>query len=311
VDFVVIGLGLSALALLTGLTLLCLVAPRWFRRAHAVQPGDSAYARAHAGERHALGQGFLCVGAVLLLATLGGISAGLADKAGAYLIASITTVAILSLLGGDVLYRQQHPIPHRRRAPSARTSGDADNAATTDPAVSPGASPTSVRRRVLPTRQPVAAAAQPAEAAPEAVEVMVADEIALGDELPQAEAPETVPDNAEPQIAGSSDEATEPQDHEATTEIGSPGETGIGPLEEPASAKPIAGETAEVPAVFPEPVLLERAKANGSADPSASAPGDEPDMVPNGDDRVIALFPTGAARRSRTIVAPSDPDGQS
>ena len=37
----------------------------------------------------------------------------------------------------------------------------------------------------------------------------------------------------------------------------------------------------------------------------------EPEALPHGDDRVIALFPTAAARRSRTIVAPTDPDGQS
>jgi hypothetical protein len=91
---------------LTGLTLLCLVAPRWFRKAGVTQPGDAAYARAQAGERLALGQGFLCVGAVLLLTTLGGISAGLGDKAGAYLIATMTTLTLLGLLGWDLLYRR-------------------------------------------------------------------------------------------------------------------------------------------------------------------------------------------------------------
>ena len=136
-DFVVIGLGLSALALLTGLTLLCLVAPRWFRKAGVAQPGDAAYARAQAGARHALGQGFLCVGAVLLLTTFGGISAGLADKAGAYLIATMTTLAALGLFGWDLLYRRQHPIPVRRRAAPARAKQTAQD----PPAVPSAASP--------------------------------------------------------------------------------------------------------------------------------------------------------------------------
>ncbi|MEZ4564343.1 MAG: hypothetical protein R2853_16555 [Thermomicrobiales bacterium] len=169
-DFVVTGLGLSALALLTGLALLCLVAPRWSRKSRAAHPEDGAYARALAGERSALGQGFLCVGAVLLLATLGGISAGLADKTGAYLVAAMATVALLGLFGWDLLYRRQHPLPRRRRvAPTRPIPADAEAApaavASTPPTGSPATTATTVRRRVLPARQRVAPAPPPPSAA--------------------------------------------------------------------------------------------------------------------------------------------------
>lgn len=309
-DFVVIGLGLSALALLTGLALLCLVAPRWFRKAGVAQPGDAAYARAQAGERHALGQGFLCVGGVMLLATLGGISAGLADKAGAYLIASITTVAVLGLFGWDLLYRRQHPIPPRRRVVKAQAKPEADAASALSPAApatgSPGRATTSARRRVLPARQRVVTGAQPAATPP----AHVGEAVTRGDEQPQADAGQPSSHVAET-IAAASEvapglEVFEPAG-EGSTQDDSPSH--LADEVEPVEPAPI--EPPEIAAVLPDPVPFP-AKTNGSGEPTVSlAPSEEPELAPSGDDRVIALFPTAAARRARPIITPTDSDGQS
>lgn len=310
-DFVVIGLGLSALALLTGLTLLCLVAPRWFRKAGVPHPGDAAYARAQAGERRALGQGFLCVGAILLLATLGGISANLTDKAGAYLIASITTVAMLGLYGWDLLYRRQHPVPRRRRPARTQKTTSADDGAVPAAEVSqapPAAQTTVARRRVLPARQrtvPVAhTAAKPhadsdaaAEAEPHVPAAVEPDSSAT--DAPEAHdaTPEVVPEHE-----GAEDEAVAA---DATAADAEPVED-----DEPADETPPASEPAEAAQIHPEPVPIANFQANGAGSASPE-PEPEPEFVPNGDDRVIALFPTAAARRSRIIADQNDPDDQS
>ncbi|MDQ2655219.1 MAG: hypothetical protein M3Z20_19480 [Chloroflexota bacterium] len=310
-DFVVIGLGLSALALLTGLTLLCMVAPRWSRQSRAVQPADAAYARALAGERHALGQGFLCVGAVLLLATLGGISAGLADKAGAYLIAAITTVAAIGLFGWDLLYRRQHPVPRRRRVAPARAQTAAaevsPSSAVESPPGSPATTPTAVRRRVLPARH----RAVPAAAASD---VTVDDERTPGDEQPNAEVGEPGADVADPQAVAGRETETGPESQESAA-APRPTEEPPASVSEEAremvSEEAEAGEPAEGATELPQPVPFVPTRANGAAEPAAaSASGDESDFIPAGDDRVIALFPTAAARRGRMIVAPADPDGK-
>lgn len=309
-DFVVIGLGLSALALLTGLTLLCLVAPRWFRQSGVVQPGDAAFARAQAGARHALGQGFLCVGAVLLLATLGGISAGLTDKAGAYLIASMATLAAFGLLGWDALYRRQHPIPQRRMAP-ARAKRTADGASASRPEGSPAAISTTARRRVLPARRHGASVAQPAVAAA-SVDPQADDSHASGDEPQPADVPEPVPGITETHTEPGEDAEPVSEDDAHAAEIVAAENADVGPKDEPASEGMAAAEPAEVAAAHPEPVPLHPETASGGDAPAASpAPGVEPDILPHGDDRVIALFPTAAARRGRTVVAPMDPDGKS
>jgi hypothetical protein len=318
VDFVVIGLGLSALALLTALTLLCMVAPRWSRKSHAVQPADAAYARALGGERHALGQGFLCVGAVLLLATLGGISAGLADKAGAYLIAAITTVAALGLFGWDLLYRRQHPVPRRRRVAPTKTQTAAAEASTPLPGVSqpvsPAATTTTARRRVLPARHRAAPAVPRGTVADATADGSVADERASGDEQPAADARKPGADVAEPQAAAGRETEPGPESQEFAAAPGPTEEPPAGVSEEvreTVSEEAEAGEPAEAAGDLPEPVPFVPARANGVAEPAAaSASGDESDFIPAGDDRVIALFPTAAARRSRMIVAPADPDGQ-
>ena len=315
-DFVVIGLGLSALALLTGLTLLCLVAPRWFRRVGVAQPGDAAYARAQAGQRHALGQGFLCVGAVLLLTTLGGISAGLADKAGAYVIASMTTLGALGLLGWDLLYRRQHPIPARRRAASVRPKQASEATPDVPSADSPALShtpTTTVRRRVLPARQRVVPAAQPVGslAAPS---VAPEEDVqrAVEEDRPGEATLKSLTGSAEPQVAASDAVTPDAEDYGTTPETRATADMAAGDPQEDAPETTDNEEPAVVEAGRPELKPLEPANTNGAVDPEASAPTPiETDVLPHGDDRVIALFPTAAARRSRTIVAPPDPDGQS
>lgn len=316
-DFVVIGLGLSALALLTGLTLLCLVAPRWFRKAVVAQPGDAAYARAQAGARHALGQGFLCVGAVLLLTTLGGISAGLADKAGAYLIATMTTLAALGLFGWDFLYRRQHPIPVRRRAAPARAKRTAQDPPAVPSAASPVMSPapsTTVRRRVLPARQRTDPAAQAITATAAPFETQDDDVQHAGEEQrPEEDNLLEFPGGSpELPIITSDGPTPEAPDQSSVTDTRASGEMAEGDPQENGRARVDAEAPTVVAASRPEPESLEPAKTNGVADPTASSsPFVEPEALPHGDDRVIALFPTAAARRSRTIVAPTDPDGQS
>lgn len=304
-DFVVIGLGLSALALLTGLTLLCMVAPRWSRKSRAVHPADAAYARALSGVRHALGQGFLCVGAVLLLATLGGISAGLADKAGAYLIAAMTTVAALGLFGWDILYRRQHPVPQRRRVPAASAKSAIAEAPTGLPEASTVASPpamaTTARRRVLPARRHPAPARQPTEAE-SASGIAISAEHASADLEPQVAAGNEIEPVVESRESASESGPMEETPAEIT------GESGKMVAEENEVA---AEEPPEVAAALPEPVPFAPEHTNGTARPiTAPQPGDEPDVTHDGDDRVIALFPTAAARRSRMVAAPTDPDGQ-
>lgn len=308
-DFVVIGLGLSALALLAGLALLCLVSPSWFRKAGPAKPDDAAYARAMAGERHALGQGFLCVGAVLLLTTLGGISGGLADKTGAYLIAAMTTVALLGLVGWDVLYRRQHPVPRRRRVATVKANPATDGSATTRPAtlapVTPTPATTTVRRRVLPARQRAAPAGllTAAEVAPldfgyGEVDRSAAEDLAFaaadGPDAAATVAVESAPsatEDLEPESPAAAQEAN------ATSATNPEGEPASAPDEEQPTAMHGAAEVAlqgdAAASAAPEPVTM-------------------PDFDENhfGDDKVIALFPTAATRRGGATVAPPNTHGK-
>lgn len=316
-DFVVIGLGLSALALLAGLALLCLISPSWFRKAGPAKPDDAAYARAMAGERHALGQGFLCVGAVLLLTTLGGISGGLADKTGAYLIAAMTTVALLGLVGWDALYRRQHPVPRRRRVATVKANPATDSSATTRPAALAPATltpaTTTVRRRVLPARQRTAPAGVPAaaEGAPldfgyGEVDHSAAEDLAFAAPLPAADGPDAAATVAV-ESAPSATEDLEPeapaaaQEANATSATNPEGEPASAPDEEQPTATPGAAEVAPqgdaAASAAPEPV---------------TATDTMPDFDENhfGDDKVIALFPTAATRRGGATVAPPNSHGK-
>ena len=314
-DFVVIGLGLSALALLAGLALLCLVSPSWFRKAGPAKPDDAAYARAMAGQRHALGQGFLCVGAVLLLTTLGGISGGLADKTGAYLIAAMTTVALLGLVGWDLLYRRQHPVPRRRRVAAVKTSPATDSAATAGPAALAPASPvtTTMRRRVLPARQRTAPAGLPiiADGAPLAVDV---DEVDLAPAAKlEAGAPRSETERPDAEAMSAAVAALSATEEGEMLEALSPQETDS-PAAASAEEEPATTSGDEAPAVLHgaadiEPQSDETARA--APEPEATN-GAAPELDERhfGDDKVIALFPTAATRRGGATVAPPNSHGK-
>ena len=311
-DFVVIGLGLSALALLTGLSLLCLVAPRWFRKAGVAHPGDAAYARAQAGERHALGQGFLCAGAVLLLATLGGISAGLSDQAGAYLIATMTTLAALGLYGWDLLYRRQHPVPRRRRPAPAEKRVTTDESSAAVPSASLAAT-TTVRRRVLPKRQTLV------PVTPTSPEALATNGHIELEELPSPGTPEPDASIVDALVAARPEGPPIPAglpETAADADQAAPGDIAATTANPEVNTEPVAVDlTPAADAALEDPLLPEPMPRLPDQGEEGSAAHSEPDVEPDpasfGDDRVIALFPNAAARRSRMIAAPPDADGQS
>ena len=84
-DFVVVGLGLGAIALLTGVILSGWTAPR---------------AASEAGATAAIDAGHLCLaaGGAIMLATIGALAGALDDRTGAFLVATTATVAALGFL---------------------------------------------------------------------------------------------------------------------------------------------------------------------------------------------------------------------
>ncbi len=120
-----------------------------------------------------------------------------------------------------------------------------------------------------------------------------------------------VPTSLEPQAAVESEIEPDPDSQASAAEPATTEEPPADVTEESGetmNTEADAEEPAALTAELPEPVPFVPARANGAAGPgAATAAMDEPDIIPDGDDRVIALFPTAAARRSRTIVAPADP----
>jgi hypothetical protein len=116
VDFVVVGLGLGALGVLSGVITLGWLAERWARAAASVTvPEDRAYATAMATARRGLGQALIGAGSAVLIATAGALVGSLDDRTGAYLVTTTVTVASLGLLLRAYLDRSRHPLPPRRR----------------------------------------------------------------------------------------------------------------------------------------------------------------------------------------------------
>jgi hypothetical protein len=118
VDFVVVGLGLGALGILLGVTLLGWVAGRWERDGRVAAPDEAAYYLAVAVNRQGAGQALVFAGGAILLATIGALAGSLDDQTGAFLVATTATVALLSLLIWAWLHRVRIPAPFRHRRPA-------------------------------------------------------------------------------------------------------------------------------------------------------------------------------------------------
>jgi hypothetical protein len=116
VDFVVVGLGLGALAMLLGIVLLAGVAPRRARLARNAPPAEARRNLALAAHRRGAGQALIYAGAAIFLATLRGLAGSLDARTGAFLVATTTTVAALGLLVWGYLDHLRNPVPPPTRA---------------------------------------------------------------------------------------------------------------------------------------------------------------------------------------------------
>ncbi|MCC7021795.1 MAG: hypothetical protein IT338_03155 [Thermomicrobiales bacterium] len=119
-DFVVVGLGLGALAMLLGIALLAWAAPRQARLARAASRSEARRGLAIAANRRGAGVALLYAGGAIFLATIGGLAGALDDRTGAFLVATTTTVAALGLLVWGYLDHLRNPIP-----PPTRPRADA------------------------------------------------------------------------------------------------------------------------------------------------------------------------------------------
>lgn len=125
-DFVVVGLGLGALAILSGVVLLGVLAGRSRRAAaRAASPAEAAYSHGVADGHSASGQGLLWAGGAILLATVGALAGSLDDRTGTLLVSTTATVAALGLLLRAYLYRARNPRPRRPRPAPALASPQA------------------------------------------------------------------------------------------------------------------------------------------------------------------------------------------
>lgn len=116
-DFLVVGLGLGALSILSGITMVTLVVWRWQRATQrATLPEEQRYFVACAASRNAAGQALIAAGAAILLATIGAVAGSLDDRTGSLLVATTATVAALGLIVRDFLYRSRNPMPRRPRS---------------------------------------------------------------------------------------------------------------------------------------------------------------------------------------------------
>ena len=116
-DFLVVGLGLGALAILGGIVMVTFLAWRAERAAQrATRSDEQQYHAAVVASRNAAGQALIAAGAVILLATVGAVAGSLDDRTGSLLVATTATVAAIGLVVRDFLYRARYPMPRRPRA---------------------------------------------------------------------------------------------------------------------------------------------------------------------------------------------------
>lgn len=118
-DFVVVGLGLGALAMLLGVVMLAWVAPRRARLARDAPPVEARRCLALAANRRGVGRALIYAGAAIFLATIGGLAGSLDDRTGAYFVATTATVAALGLLVWGYLDHLRNPIPPPARVRDA------------------------------------------------------------------------------------------------------------------------------------------------------------------------------------------------
>ena len=124
-DFVVVGLGLSALSVLTGVLLLGWRLPLAERRLSAASGPQAAAADAAAAAIRGAGHVMLASGGAIVLATVGALAASLDDRTGAFLVVTTVTVAALGILVWG--YRNRNAIPwlapRRRPLPAGAAPG--------------------------------------------------------------------------------------------------------------------------------------------------------------------------------------------
>ncbi len=117
-DFVVVGLGLGACAMLAGVILLGWSLPR----AERVKASSSQHARTDAQERVAAirgaGQVMLSAGGAIILATIGALAGALDDRTGAFFVVTTVTVAALGILVWG--YRNLDALPWLAPRPRTR-----------------------------------------------------------------------------------------------------------------------------------------------------------------------------------------------
>jgi len=136
VDFVVVGFGLGALAVLLGFALRD-VGARWSRvRDGTVLPAGALARRVARGRACRAGGRALAVGGGAACgATLVALLAGVGDRTGATLVLAVLLLAFAALLVWSFAYAHRyHPRPRRRRVPvSATAQGTAATGRATEP----------------------------------------------------------------------------------------------------------------------------------------------------------------------------------
>ncbi|MCC6315827.1 MAG: hypothetical protein IT337_17655, partial [Thermomicrobiales bacterium] len=127
-DFVVVGVGIGALAILLGLIVRD-AGSWWVRRAASRAPTDPRRTRTLHGVCRAAGRALALDGLVLLAVTAVALFAGWSDRAGATAVMLALAIVLLGSIGWAFRYTQRHYSRPPRR--SARMAGSP--AITADP----------------------------------------------------------------------------------------------------------------------------------------------------------------------------------
>lgn len=122
-DFVVVGLGVGALALLLGLSIRELGSRWWSIRPDEPLSTPDQARRLAIGRVSRAGGGVLSLaGGLILIATVAAIALGLPDRTGAIVVMAVVTIAVLGTVAWGAVYaRRYHPRGSRpRRSLAAR-----------------------------------------------------------------------------------------------------------------------------------------------------------------------------------------------